>query len=549
MRRSRADSCRSAGRAHRPWPRALLGERLAGGGAPRCSPANAALLGLWGERERRAHGRDRDARRRDCARRSSFACEGEPLPSVGRSHPPAIRLERAMRDLVGLEPDGAAGHAAVARSRPLACRHPLGARRRRPRAPRRLSVPAGGRREPASDPGGTGARRDHRAGPLPLHGERRDGRAPRGAARLRAQGHRGARWPAPRSSARRCSPGACPATARSRAPWPSPGRSRRRSAWRSRRARSGCARCWPSSSGSPITSATSARSATTRRSPSCTRSAACCASRCCGRRTPAFGHRLMMDRVDPRRRPLPTCRKTAQRRVARARRRAFARRFPELVELYDNTASLQDRTVGTGILSPALAEQFAAGGYVGRASGRDVRCATRRRAIAPYDELQFEVPVLEDGDVNARVWIRIREVEQSLALIDAIARRLPAGPICAPAAGARAGRRPRRRGPRRGLPRRRPRVGQDRRPTAGSSAATSATLRGSSGRCSRRRSTATSSPTSRSAISRSTARIRATTSRTNDHAQTAVQEPGARTAHRGRARARTTRPSPSWRRA
>ena len=38
----------------------------------------------------------------------------------------------------------------------------------------------------------------------------------------------------------------------------------------------------------------------------------------------------------------------------------------------------------------------------------------------PYDQLAFTVPVLSEGDVNARVWIRIREVEQSLALIEQI---------------------------------------------------------------------------------------------------------------------------------
>jgi len=45
--------------------------------------------------------------------------------------------------------------------------------------------------------------------------------------------------------------------------------------------------------------------------------------------------------------------------------------------------------------------------------------------------------VLEAGDVNARVWIRIREVEQSLALVEQILDRLPAGPIHidVPAAG------------------------------------------------------------------------------------------------------------------
>ena len=47
---------------------------------------------------------------------------------------------------------------------------------------------------------------------------------------------------------------------------------------------------------------------------------------------------------------------------------------------------------------------------------------------------RFEVPVLDAGDVNARVWIRIREVEQSLSLIDQI--------LGAPAGGRTQARRP-----------------------------------------------------------------------------------------------------------
>ncbi len=110
--------------------------------------------------------------------------------------------------------------------------------------------------------------------------------------------------------------------------------------------------------------------------------------------------------------------------------RRSRRRFPALIALYDNTASLLDRTVGTGELSPALARQFGAGGYVGRASGRAFD-ARRTCGYAPYDELNFDVPVLSDGDVNARVWIRIREVEQSLHLIEQIIDRLPDGPLLA----------------------------------------------------------------------------------------------------------------------
>jgi Ni,Fe-hydrogenase III large subunit len=100
--------------------------------------------------------------------------------------------------------------------------------------------------------------------------------------------------------------------------------------------------------------------------------------------------------------------------------------FPALVELYDNTASLQDRTVSAGHLDPALAQEYAAGGYVGRASGRAFD-ARRRPGYPPYDSLPFEVPVLDDGDVNARVWIRIREIGQSLALLDQLLGGLPGG--------------------------------------------------------------------------------------------------------------------------
>jgi Ni,Fe-hydrogenase III large subunit len=102
--------------------------------------------------------------------------------------------------------------------------------------------------------------------------------------------------------------------------------------------------------------------------------------------------------------------------------------FPELVELYDNTASLQDRTVTTGILKPELARLYGAGGFVGRGSGRTFD-ARRTPGYAPYDDLDFDVPVRNDGDVNARVWIRIREIEQSVSLIAQILERLPSGPV------------------------------------------------------------------------------------------------------------------------
>ena len=139
-----------------------------------------------------------------------------------------------------------------------------------------------------------------------------------------------------------------------------------------------------------------------------------------------FGHRLMRDIIVPGgvTRDLDGAGASAiAALVAEARRR-----FPHLVNLYDNTASLQDRTVGTGILKPQLARRFGAGGFVGRASGRAFD-ARRAPGYPPYDELDFQVPALDAGDVDARVWIRIHEVEQSLGLVEQILARLPAGPV------------------------------------------------------------------------------------------------------------------------
>lgn len=139
-----------------------------------------------------------------------------------------------------------------------------------------------------------------------------------------------------------------------------------------------------------------------------------------------FGHRLMMDGIVPGgvARDIAADGEAHTQALLTEVRKAF----PHLINIYDNTASLQDRTVTTGIVKLAFARQFGAGGYIGRASGRGFD-ARRLPGNAPYDELSFEVPVLEAGDVNARVWIRIREVEQSLSLIDQIITRLPAGKI------------------------------------------------------------------------------------------------------------------------
>jgi len=138
----------------------------------------------------------------------------------------------------------------------------------------------------------------------------------------------------------------------------------------------------------------------------------------------AFGHRLMMDCIAPG--GVAADIRADGSEAVRAAAGEIRRLLPALTEIYDNTASLQNRTLTTGVLQPALARRFAAGGFIGRASGRNFD--TRRNlAYPPYDALSFAVPVVEPGDVDARVDIRVREIEQSLSLVDQLLANLPGG--------------------------------------------------------------------------------------------------------------------------
>ena len=154
----------------------------------------------------------------------------------------------------------------------------------------------------------------------------------------------------------------------------------------------------------------------------------------------AFGHRLMMDRVVPGGTAVDLTTRGLDAILSLTQQ--LSRRFPELIELYENTASLQDRTVGTGAVSVGLAAEFAPGGFVGRASGRNFDARTTL-AYEPYDALPIKPAVRSEGDVDARVWVRIQEVQSSIEWLEAALRSLPAGPvlpaaIAAPAASVEA---------------------------------------------------------------------------------------------------------------
>jgi Ni,Fe-hydrogenase III large subunit len=390
------------------WPRSVVNRENWQQAAKRLHAGEWSLLGLWAEPEY-AHMAVIERESSEC-RVLSFACEGNRFPSVGRVHPPAIRLERAIRDLVGLEPEG------LSDTRPWL--HHLGTYQFLPTEGESLhQIPVGPVHAGIIEPGHfrftangeTVVRLEERLGYAHKGIESLMGGASIERAAVLAGRVSGDSTVGFALAFARAVEAALGVVVPPRAVW-----LRGLMAELERLA---------NHFGDIGAVCNDAAFAMMHAHCGLLREQVLRAAQAC------FGHRLMMDRVVPGGVQCDLPGDGALRLLALV---ADARkRFPELVELYENTASLKDRTVGTGILSPALAQQFAAGGYVGRASGRNFD-ARRAPGYAPYDAMQFEVPVVQAGDVNARIWIRIREVEQSLGLVEQILGRLPSGPVCIP---------------------------------------------------------------------------------------------------------------------
>jgi len=139
-----------------------------------------------------------------------------------------------------------------------------------------------------------------------------------------------------------------------------------------------------------------------------------------------FGHRLMMDCIVPGGVAVDLSPDGIGRIRGLLDRMQSTRE--EMLRVYESMPSLQDRTVSTGIVSPALARQYAAGGFVGRASGRAFD-ARKSFAYAPYDQVDFALKVRSGGDVDARLLLRLDEIAESLAIVAQLLGRLAPGEI------------------------------------------------------------------------------------------------------------------------
>ena len=110
--------------------------------------------------------------------------------------------------------------------------------------------------------------------------------------------------------------------------------------------------------------------------------------------------------------------------------KAFVKQFKEKVTEYEDLVTgnviFQSRTKGVGVLTTADAISYGCTGPVARASG--VSCDMRK--IAPYDaydRVEFDEIIETDGDSFTRYLVRVKEMNQSIRIIEQLIDSIPEG--------------------------------------------------------------------------------------------------------------------------
>jgi NADH-quinone oxidoreductase subunit D len=112
----------------------------------------------------------------------------------------------------------------------------------------------------------------------------------------------------------------------------------------------------------------------------------------------------------------------------------FVEVMPKAIDDYeglvDQSPIWAERTKGLGLLSREDAIALGQSGPVLRGSGVDWDLRRAQPYLA-YDQVDFRVPVYQEGDVWARYRVRMEEMRESTRIVDQALRRLPGGPYIA----------------------------------------------------------------------------------------------------------------------
>jgi NADH-quinone oxidoreductase subunit D len=112
--------------------------------------------------------------------------------------------------------------------------------------------------------------------------------------------------------------------------------------------------------------------------------------------------------------------------------RDFLKTFPKRIDEYEKLLTKNplfvDRMVGLGILDAKTALSYGVTGPMLRASGVDWDLRKSRPYLG-YEQYDFKVPVLTEGDTYARYIVRMQEFRESLKIIEQALNKLPFGPV------------------------------------------------------------------------------------------------------------------------
>jgi NADH dehydrogenase I D subunit len=112
--------------------------------------------------------------------------------------------------------------------------------------------------------------------------------------------------------------------------------------------------------------------------------------------------------------------------------RAFMGKAEKTIDEIDAILSTNDiftkRTKGVGAIPAAEAISYGLSGPLLRACGvkRDLR---KDRPYLGYEQYEFALVTEEEGDVFARYRVRMREMRESLKIVDQALKRMPKGPV------------------------------------------------------------------------------------------------------------------------
>jgi NAD(P)H-quinone oxidoreductase subunit H len=114
--------------------------------------------------------------------------------------------------------------------------------------------------------------------------------------------------------------------------------------------------------------------------------------------------------------------------------KVFCRQFPDRLVEYEAVATknpiVLDRTIGMGLMDKEFCLKYGVTGPALRAGGAalDLR---KTSPYACYDEVQFDVPIAQEGDSYARYKVRLEEMRQSLRIIEQCIDNMPGGDTAA----------------------------------------------------------------------------------------------------------------------